>query len=131
MNKTEDTIKTIAALLLTGRFLRNGETIQEDDICIGSTYCWPTMSAGSEVNTEANDLYFRLNKEEEVKNKPLKIRSSKKYRILKPNEIIQKGDQWYNQETRGWKNASKTIGETVKASREYLFECYTRVRRPV
>jgi hypothetical protein len=61
----------------------------------------------------------------------------KNYRILKPNEIVRKGDQVYDPITRGWYFADgKTapmgiVGKAVKNLQKLALPDDSRVRRKV
>jgi hypothetical protein len=59
------------------------------------------------------------------------VKKTLKYRELGPDEIIQKGDQYYCQETRGWRNVTNSIGWTKTSWNDSFYQTVKRFRRKV
>jgi hypothetical protein len=114
--------KTIAEILPNGRFLKIGERVEKGDLRIWDNdkynvispyrYSWWIKET---VPSSYRNSFYRPTKP--------------KYRILKSNEIIRKGDQAYSPHTRGWGKCVKSIGFNV-GDYTTLSIC-TRIRRPI
>jgi hypothetical protein len=59
------------------------------------------------------------------------VKKTSKYRELGPDEIIQKGDQYYAEETRGWRNVTNSTGWTKTSWNNSHYQTVKRFRRKV
>ena len=114
----------ITETLPPGQFLKVGEKLKKGDWRlwkdskhnIVSSKCHWWGQVGQELDPIYSHSFYRP--------------TTPKYRILKPNEIIRKGDQLYDKDTRGWSNSVRSCGETVK-DRLFAGSRFSRVRRPI
>ena len=111
----------ITEILPPGRFLKVGEFVAKGDLRLWYTSRYSVVSSkdyqliGKMINPSSYRSFYRPNKP--------------KYRILKPNEVIQKGDQSYNPLSRGWGRCVLSIGYSV--NKYTSMSICNRVRRPV
>jgi hypothetical protein len=93
------------------RFLKKGEVVEKGDEVkgYGQSFTWHPCEATVGVKVYADKLFLR------PVNNPVETKKPKaKYRPLKDNEIIRKGDKFYRGYTRAWVLVSnRSIGDKV------------------
>jgi hypothetical protein len=114
--------KKVIEILPHGRYLKVGEIVESGDLRVWdnakhnvispTSYSW---RIGTKINSDYRRSFYRPTKP--------------KYRILKSNEIIRKGDQAYCPLTRGWGRCVGSIGYNV--GKYTSLSICSRVRRPI
>jgi hypothetical protein len=93
-------------------YLKCGDIVQAGDEVITGLGWRPSVEVGKMTNLSQGGEKSRRRL---IKKPDPKKPDPKKYRPLKRFEIIQKGDQYYNAETRAWRNCRPSVGSFVNS----------------